>query len=202
MTSPIEQPADNAPDVAFVVGPQTFTAHSRILSTRSLYFHQLLQRTSPPTPQTPLTLHLPAFITPPSFESLLSYLYTQTYIPPTPPSHSLAPVPLKKEEKTLLYAVSAPTIPFTTPSLLVELYRLAMEYQLEELRGLVAKDIVGRCKVETVWEFKRKAVECGVQMVIGMADAFVKRNGLVEPPPPTPGGGGLSVTNGDGGGGE
>ncbi|KAJ3034908.1 hypothetical protein HDV00_004551 [Rhizophlyctis rosea] len=174
--------------------------HSRLLASRSMYFLQLIhQSPTPPSPTHPLTLHLPPFITSPAFESVLSYLYTLKYTPPTPTTTPTPPPQPKKEEKTLLYAVSSPTIPYTTPSLLVELYRLAMEYQLEELKVAVAKDMVGRLNRGSVWEFRRKAEECGVGMVLSMSDAFIKRNGLVEGDEGVGGGGGVGSVGGDGG---
>ncbi|KAJ3293900.1 hypothetical protein HK104_004129 [Borealophlyctis nickersoniae] len=180
----------DAPDVVFVVGPQTFTAHSSILTAKCNYFLRILQHHSP-TPLAPLTITLPAFITPPSVESLLSYLYTGQYTPPIPPGPP-PPARVVPEEKALLYAVSSPPVAHTHPTLLVELYRLAEEYGLEQLKGLVAKDLVSRCKPENVWEMKAKAEECGVEMVKGVAEAFIRRNGL-----PPPGGGEAPVPKQD-----
>ncbi|KAJ3279187.1 hypothetical protein HK104_001682 [Borealophlyctis nickersoniae] len=169
----------DAPDVVFVVGPQTFTAHSSILAANCDYFLRILQHHSP-TPLAPLTITLPYFITPSSVESLLSYLYTGQYTPPIPPGPP-PPPRVVPEEKALLYAVSSPPVAHTHPTLLVELYRLVEEYGLDQLKALVAKDLVSRCKEDNVWAMKAKAEECGVEMVKGVAEAFIRKNGLTPP---------------------
>ncbi|RKO88389.1 hypothetical protein BDK51DRAFT_51728 [Blyttiomyces helicus] len=167
-------------DMIFVVGPQTFLAHSRILVPRSTYFAALVSSAN----NTRIQQVLPPSITPSAFESLLTYLYSSKYTPPLPPPSAQtsatpppAPTP-EPEEKALLYAVSVPRVARTLPSLLVELYCLANEYQLEDLKGLVAKDIVGRLGPETVWGLRDKAVECGVGLVVAMADAYARKHGI------------------------
>ncbi|KAI9206420.1 uncharacterized protein BJ171DRAFT_30143 [Polychytrium aggregatum] len=95
-----------------------------------------------------------------------------------PPSQYQQPQQ-QQQAKPLLYSVSVPKVSHTPIALLVELYGLAAEYQIEDLRLTVAKAIVARLNVDTVREMLVKAQSLGIQLLLDMAESFARRNGMV-----------------------
>ncbi|KAJ3129774.1 hypothetical protein HK098_000143 [Nowakowskiella sp. JEL0407] len=98
-----------------------------------------------PSPATPLTLHLPSFISIEALLELKSYLYSGKYPPPPlegsptyspqQPNLSISP------SQPLALLVSKPTVRQLSPNQLTQLYFLAYHFEFTDLQAYVAKDI-------------------------------------------------------------
>ncbi|KAI8916625.1 hypothetical protein DFJ77DRAFT_439869 [Powellomyces hirtus] len=163
---------------------------SQTLAQRIPNFHiessaqeQQQQQHGTPTNSYTYTVTIGPHISPPSFRAFLNYIYAGRYIPPVPPADDPStrpPQPAIAKEKTLLYSVAIPLTAKTTPTLLVQLYSLAHQYDVQGLKAAVAKDMLARLNDTNVWEYRDAAKALNLPPVTLMVEGHILKNGLVE----------------------
>ncbi|KAJ3417116.1 hypothetical protein HDV05_006975 [Chytridiales sp. JEL 0842] len=166
----------DAPDCVFVLGETTINAHSRILSQSRPFQQALTKLTQPPTPSTPLSIPIPPFISPLTLQTFLTFLYHQTYSPPTdqdPPAIQHPPPPNTPLHKVYTPHTATPHLPT-----LIELYKLASDYAIDSLKVKVASDLLRRLSKENLGLVMAKAGEVGAEAVLEMGRQFARRNGM------------------------
>ncbi|KAJ3166914.1 hypothetical protein HDU88_003003 [Geranomyces variabilis] len=177
------------PDILFIAEGIRFEAHSAILG--KLNPPLLLPPSAVPPGSSPYTIVLPDIFSAAAFRCFLSYLYTTQYQSPTPPPPAPAtaqnpiptpqpPAPAQKpqppNEKSILYSVSLPRVLDTTPTLLVQVYRLAAEFNVPGLKAAVARDMTNRLNERNCREFAECAEALQCEPVAVMVQAFVGKN--------------------------
>ncbi|KAJ3163071.1 hypothetical protein HDU86_002240 [Geranomyces michiganensis] len=193
------------PDVLFVAEGVRFEVHSAALSKHDPPL-ALPPPPAASLGSSPYTIILPDVFSAAAVRCFLSYLHTSQYHSPTPPpppeptaaaaallqnpllppqtTQSQAPPPTPTpqtsqrppKEKSILYSVSLPRIPETTPSLLVQVYRLAVEFSVPGLKAAVARDMTMRLNERNYREFAECAARLDCQPVALMVETFVGKN--------------------------
>lgn len=186
----------------FIVGESKLAALSRALAERSPVLAAVAAQAAPVT--------LPDCFAPPALASLLAFVHTGRYAPPSPespanaafatagpdslPSFALPPpgsisASLSQRNKALGFSLPQLASTVASPASLVELYALCAVYGVEDLKPTVAKDIVAVLSPATAADMLRKARECarvlpaesGFSLITETIERFVRTKMATDP---------------------